>query len=649
MGSDEQGISERYTCEAIEMITQKYAFRPELFNVIKPYITSAVHKKCQQSGQNEDLVTGAKQDISISIGKKRKRSMAFNPGCGAPDTFALRKSLGHNRDMELSSAPLHKGQLPWRGLLLTASLLIYWSSPTTAKVTVEAVPPHVGEGANVLLYVHYLTETPRAFYWYKGKNPDIRNEIARFIPSDNANATGPAYSGRETIYPNGSLLFQNVTQKDTGAYMLRILLQYYDTREVTVQFHVHASNRPIQYSWFVNGELLSSSQELFIPNITTNNSGSYTCFVYNSVPGLNKTTVMSLISAPLTTLLTRAVPYDLPAETIEMITQKYAFRPELFNVIKPYITSAVHKKCQQSGQNEDLVTGAKQDISISIGKKRKRSMAFNPGCGAPDTFALLSRDLTISLLSKRAKTKTTKKPPKQVTSNVFVVFDQIQESKEAFNMIDQNRDGFIHKEELFDMLASMGDNVDEKKEIVKFIRPGETYKRGPAYSGRVKIYLNGSLLLLNVAQKDAGPYMLHMKMGNLDVRNASVQFHVHPALPPALYSWFVNGELLSSSQELFIPNITTNNSGSYTCFIHYFVTGLNKTRVKNIEVLVILSEQEDLTKGNDYCLFSPKMDQYPTKNLEYGFLKDNFKKLHEHKRKRYRTQKAPFYVLAILN
>ena len=72
-----------------------------------------------------------------------------------------------------------------------------------------------------------------------------------------------------------------------------------------------------------------------------------------------------------------------------------------------------------------------------------------------------------------------------------------------------------------------GENVDEKKEIVKFIKPQETYKTGPAYSGRVKIYLNGSLLLRNVAQKDAGPYMLHMKMGNLDVKNASVQFYVH--------------------------------------------------------------------------------------------------------------------------
>ncbi|KAM5222339.1 PREDICTED: myosin regulatory light polypeptide 9-like isoform X3 [Lipotes vexillifer] len=60
--------------------------------------------------------------------------------------------------------------------------------------------------------------------------------------------------------------------------------------------------------------------------------------------------------------------------------------------------------------------------------------------------------------SKRAKTKTTKKRPQRATSNVFAMFDQsqIQEFKEAFNMIDQNRDGFIDKEDLHDMLASLG-------------------------------------------------------------------------------------------------------------------------------------------------------------------------------------------------
>lgn len=63
-----------------------------------------------------------------------------------------------------------------------------------------------------------------------------------------------------------------------------------------------------------------------------------------------------------------------------------------------------------------------------------------------------------SMSSKRAKGKTTKKRPQRATSNVFAMFDQsqIQEFKEAFNMIDQNRDGFIDKEDLHDMLASMG-------------------------------------------------------------------------------------------------------------------------------------------------------------------------------------------------
>ena len=48
---------------------------------------------------------------------------------------------------------------------------------------------------------------------------------------------------------------------------------------------------------------------------------------------------------------------------------------------------------------------------------------------------------------------TTKKRAQRATSNVFAMFnqDQIQEFKEAFNMIDQNRDGFIDKEDLHDV------------------------------------------------------------------------------------------------------------------------------------------------------------------------------------------------------
>lgn len=62
-------------------------------------------------------------------------------------------------------------------------------------------------------------------------------------------------------------------------------------------------------------------------------------------------------------------------------------------------------------------------------------------------------------MASRAKQKNRKRAAR-ATSNVFAMFDQaqIQEFKEAFNMIDQNRDGFIDKEDLGDMLASLGKN-----------------------------------------------------------------------------------------------------------------------------------------------------------------------------------------------
>ena len=70
---------------------------------------------------------------------------------------------------------------------------------------------------------------------------------------------------------------------------------------------------------------------------------------------------------------------------------------------------------------------------------------------------------------------TTKKRAQRATSNVFAMFsqDQIQEFKEAFNMIDHNRDGFIDKEDLHDMLASLGkDPTDDYLEGMMNEAPG---------------------------------------------------------------------------------------------------------------------------------------------------------------------------------
>jgi len=77
--------------------------------------------------------------------------------------------------------------------------------------------------------------------------------------------------------------------------------------------------------------------------------------------------------------------------------------------------------------------------------------------------------------SRKTMKKTTKKRAQRATSNVFAMFDQsqIQEFKEAFNMIDQNRDGFVDKEDLHDMLASLGkDPTDAYLEDMMGQAPG---------------------------------------------------------------------------------------------------------------------------------------------------------------------------------
>nr|XP_054319328.1 carcinoembryonic antigen-related cell adhesion molecule 1 isoform X3 [Pongo pygmaeus] len=317
------------------------------------------------------------------------------------------------------SAPLHRVRVPWQGLLLTASLLTFWNPPTTAQLTTESTPFNVAEGKEVLLLVHNLPQNPLGYNWYKGEMVDANHRIIGYVISDQLTTPGPAYSSREKIYPNASLLIQNVTQNDTGFYTLQVIKSDLVNEEATGQFHVYpetpkpfissnnsnpvedndavaltcepgtqdttylwwinnqslpisprlqlsngnrtltllsvtrndagpyeceiqnpvsanrsdpvtlnvtygpdtptispsdtyyrpganlslscyaASNPPAQYSWLINGTFQQSTQELFIPNITVNNSGSYTCHANNSVTGRNRTTVKTIIVTEL--------------------------------------------------------------------------------------------------------------------------------------------------------------------------------------------------------------------------------------------------------------------------------------------------------------------------------------------------------------
>ncbi|GIY73990.1 myosin regulatory light polypeptide 9 [Caerostris darwini] len=66
-------------------------------------------------------------------------------------------------------------------------------------------------------------------------------------------------------------------------------------------------------------------------------------------------------------------------------------------------------------------------------------------------------------MSKKTKSDSTKKTARRATSNVFAMFEQnqIAEFKEAFQLIDSNKDGLIDKNDLRATFDSLGKMVTE--------------------------------------------------------------------------------------------------------------------------------------------------------------------------------------------
>uniref|UniRef100_A0A8C6A2M3 Ig-like domain-containing protein n=1 Tax=Marmota marmota marmota TaxID=9994 RepID=A0A8C6A2M3_MARMA len=294
-----------------------------------------------------------------------------------------------------------RGGIPWQGILLAVSLLTFWNPHPTAPLSIELVPFDVAEGKDVLLLVHNVSENTVGYFWYRGQITNQNILIVSYSNLTHSATRGPAFSSRETIYPNGSLLFVNVTNGDTGFYTLQTTTANFQIETATGEFRVHGeklpkpnitinnsqpmegedslaltcepeinyatylwkinnqtipdgdrlklsynnrtlilfnvtrndtgpydcsdpltlniswpeagplnshfhsgtnlnlschadSNLPAQYSWSFNGRLLESTQELSIPNVSTNNSGSYACVTHNSVTNLNRTTTKNI-------------------------------------------------------------------------------------------------------------------------------------------------------------------------------------------------------------------------------------------------------------------------------------------------------------------------------------------------------------------
>ncbi|KAK7804665.1 hypothetical protein U0070_016178, partial [Myodes glareolus] len=112
---------------------------------------------------------------------------------------------------------------------------------TSSQPTIESVPSKVVEWGDVLLLVHNPPENIVGFVWVKGMNVSKNIVASRYIPDRKTTMLGPAYSGREILYSDGSLLLRNVTPKDSGLYTLEILRTDMTTETAQIQLKVHKS------------------------------------------------------------------------------------------------------------------------------------------------------------------------------------------------------------------------------------------------------------------------------------------------------------------------------------------------------------------------------------------------------------------------
>ena len=79
---------------------------------------------------------------------------------------------------------------------------------------------YTAEGEAALLPPRNTPPEALALVWYRGEGANINRMIAFLFTFSTYDIKGPAYSGRESINADGSLVIDNVTMNDAGTYTM---------------------------------------------------------------------------------------------------------------------------------------------------------------------------------------------------------------------------------------------------------------------------------------------------------------------------------------------------------------------------------------------------------------------------------------------
>uniref|UniRef100_A0A8C9HTI3 Putative pregnancy-specific beta-1-glycoprotein 7 n=1 Tax=Piliocolobus tephrosceles TaxID=591936 RepID=A0A8C9HTI3_9PRIM len=496
--------------------------------------------------------------------------------------------------MGAPSAPPCTLHITWKDLLLTASLLIFWNPPIAAQVLIEAQPNKVSEGKDVLLLVHNLPQNLAAYIWYKGQIMDLHHYITAYVIDTEIIIYGPAYSGRETIYSNASLLIQNVTRNDTGSYTIQTIKRGDSTKGVTGHFTLYletpkpfisSSNlhprenvetvilscdpdtQDVSYLWWINGQSLPISHKLqlsktnrtlIILGVTKDTAGPYECEMKNPVS--------SSRSDPVTLNLLHGL--DAPTISSSYTYYHTGEVPKLSCLTDSHPLAEhswlIDGKFQQSAQVFFIPQITKTYTGVYV--------CFIHNSATGRTNLIIKRIIVPSEL-----------PKPYITSN-------------NFNPMENKN-----------VVALTCEPKTQNYTYVWWVN-GQSLPVSPRLKQPGK---NRFLILPNVSRNDTGPYECEIRdrVGSmrsdpitLDVLYGPDFPRIFPSFtyyrsgenlylscfadsnPPAEYTWTINGKLLQSGQVLSIPQITTTHSGRYGCSVRNSVTGRERSTFKEIKV-----------------------------------------------------------------
>ncbi|KAL4667833.1 hypothetical protein H8959_006522 [Pygathrix nigripes] len=372
------------------------------------------------------------------------------------------------------SAPPCRMCIPWKEVVLTASLLTFWNPPTTAQLTIESRPFNVAEGKEVLLLAHNLPQNTLGFSWYKGERVDAKRLIVAYVMRTQQTTPGPARSGRETVYSNASLLIQNVTQNDTGSYTLQAIKEDLVNEEATGWFWVYSNalnsyrSHQSRRGWGWSGQGVGDEVQV--------------------------TDEASEEQQPQQTLrITGVFPRAAePQDSYPRPGTSPLFRSRTPNIYRSLLRT---------------VTGET--------KRRKEQAAetMGPPSAPPHRECIPWQGLLLA-----ASLLTFWNPPTTAQLTIESRPFNVAEGKEVLLLahnLPQNLVGYIWYK---------GERVDASHRIGSYVIGTQQTTPGPAHSGRETIYSNASLLIQNVTQNDTGSCTLQVIKEDLVNEKATGQF-----------------------------------------------------------------------------------------------------------------------------